>query len=217
MRRFFWGLLAVAATACNTVGADAPVPLPDPAVDEQLTAVSSETTAVVAGGCFWGVEAVFEHLKGVKRVATGYAGGSAATAHYDIVSEGRTSHAESVKVVYDPSQITYGRLLKVFFSVAHDPTEVDRQGPDAGPQYRSAIFATPDQQRIAEAYITQLNQAGVFKRKIATRVSGPAVFYDAEGHHQDYVVHNPGSPYVRAYDLPKLDHLRKQFPDLYRK
>ena len=212
-------LLAVTGLAgCNTVGADTTTSLPDPAVDEALAQAPGEATAVVAGGCFWGVEAVFEHLKGVTRAVSGYAGGSAATAHYAIVSEGRTGHAESVKATYDPSRITFGRLLKVFFSVAHDPTEVNRQGPDTGTQYRSAIFAsTPDQKRIAEAYIAQLNQARVFKRRIATEVTGPTAFYEAEAYHQDYIVHNPGSLYVRAFDLPKLDHLQKQFPDLYRK
>src|SRR5688572_26052655 len=150
-------------TACNTV--TAAVSLPDPATDEQLAAAKGEKTAVFAGGCFWGVEAVFEHVRGVKKVVSGYAGGSASTARYELVSEGATEHAESVRVIYDPSQITFGKLLKVFFSVAHDPTELNRQGPDVGTQYRSAIFfANEDQKRIAEAYIDQVNRAKVFRR-----------------------------------------------------
>ena len=204
-------------TGCDTVGANEPLLLPDPVTDEPVAMSKGQPIAVFAGGCFWGVEAVFDHLKGVKKATTGYSGGSAATAHYDIVSDGRTGHAESVRVTYDRSQITYGQLLKVFFSVAHDPTERNRQGPDQGTQYRSVIFAaTADQKRIADAYIAQLNQAKVFKRLIATEVVSLATFYEAEGYHQDYVANNPGSAYVRAYDLPKLDHLRKQFPDWYR-
>ena len=180
-------------------------------------AAQTRETAVLAGGCFWGIEAVFEHIKGVKDVTSGYSGGSAETANYDTISSGRTGHAESVKLTYDRSQITYGQLLKVFFSVAHDPTELNRQGPDEGPQYRSVLFAaTAEQKRIAEAYIKQLNQAKLFKRPIVTEVVSLTEYFDAEDYHQDYVVKHPSNLYVATYDLPKLDHLRKQFPDLYR-
>jgi peptide-methionine (S)-S-oxide reductase len=210
-------LLSAIFVGCEAVGANGPVSLPDPVVDETVAMSRNQPTAVFAGGCFWGIEAVFEHVKGVRSAVSGYAGGVAATAHYDIVGSGRTGHAESVKLTYDRSQITYGQLLKVFFSVAHDPTEHDRQGPDEGTQYRSVVFAeTAEQKRIAEAYINQLNQAHLFKRPMATEVAGPTPFYEAEDYHQDYVVHNPTSPYVVAYDLPKLDHLRKQFPDLHK-
>ena len=200
---------------CNV--ASATVAIPDPAVDAPLAATRGEQIAVLAGGCFWGIEAVFEHVKGVIDVDSGYAGGTAGTAHYEIVSSGKTGHAESVRIKYDPSKISFGRLLKVFFSVAHDPTELNRQGPDTGTQYRSAIFcANEDQKRIAQAYIDQLNEAKVFERPIATVVGIGTPFYVAEAYHQDYVVHHPDEAYIRINDLPKVANLRKQFPDLYR-
>ena len=200
---------------CNV--ASATVAIPDPAVDAPLAATRGEQIAVLAGGCFWGIEAVFEHVKGVIDVDSGYAGGTAGTAHYEIVSSGKTGHAESVRIKYDPSKISFGRLLKVFFSVAHDPTELNRQGPDTGTQYRSAIFcANDDQKRIAQAYIDQLNEARVFERPIATVVGIGSPFYVAEAYHQDYVVHHPDEAYIRINDLPKVANLRKQFPDLYR-
>lgn len=200
-----------ACTAANAAGT-----LADPAADETLAATSGQETVVLAGGCFWGMQLVFEHVKGVVNVTAGYSGGSAKTADYEIVSRGTTGHAESVKIVYDPSQITFGRLLKVFFSVGHDPTELNRQGPDLGTQYRSVIFySDEDQQRIAEAYIAQLNQANAFRHKIVTQVVPLERFYQAESYHQDYAVHNPFNPYIRTYDLPKVDDLRQQFPDLY--
>src|SRR5689334_15241057 len=178
---------------------------PAPALDPP----SKTHTAVFAGGCFWGVEAVFEQLKGVTGVVSGYAGGKAETAHYEMVGSGRTGHAESVQVTYDPAQISYGKLLQVFFSIAHDPTELNRQGPDEGPQYRSAIFYGSDEQkRTAEAYIAQLTQAKVFKRKIVTEVAPLAAFYPAEEYHQDFIARNPGNPYVVYNDLPKLSHLK---------
>jgi len=171
---------------------------------------------VFAGGCFWGIEAVFEHVKGVKTATSGYAGGTAATAHYDIVSGGRTGHAESVQVVYDPSKISYGQLLQIFFSV-HDPTQLNRQGPDEGPQYRSAVFfATPDQQRIAQAYIEQLNKANAFRKPIVTAVNHLEVFYPAEDYHQDYAVHHPNDLYIVMNDAPKVVRLREQFPQVYK-
>jgi peptide-methionine (S)-S-oxide reductase len=201
--------------ACNV--ATATVSIPDPVVDARLAAASGQQTMVVAGGCFWGIQAVFEHVKGVADVKAGYSGGTAETAHYEIVSSGDTGHAESVRIVYDPSKITYGQLLKVFFSVAHNPTQVNRQGPDVGTQYRSSIFYSSDEQkRIAEAYIDQLNKAKVFDRRIATEVVALKAFYEAEGYHQDYAVHHPNEPYIMINDLPKVASLRKQFPDLYR-
>jgi peptide-methionine (S)-S-oxide reductase len=206
-----------AIAACRAAGADTPGFVPDPTVDESLAESREMATAVVAGGCFWGVEAVFRHVKGVTSATSGYAGGSASTAHYEVVSTGRTGHAESVRIVYDRSQITYGRLLKVFLSVAHDPTEVNRQGPDEGTQYRSAVFtANAEQKRIAEAYIAQLGRAKVFRRSIATEVVGLREFYEAEDYHQDYVTHHPDSRYVMTFDLPKVNHLHQRFPELYR-
>jgi peptide-methionine (S)-S-oxide reductase len=200
--------------ACNL--ATASVAIPDPAVDAPLAAAKGEQTAVLAGGCFWGIEAVFEHVKGVIDVHSGYAGGSASTAHYEIVSGGRTGHAEAVRIKYDPSQISYGQLLKVFFSVAHDPTELNRQGPDIGTQYRSAIFCSTDEQRrIAQTYIDQLNQANVFPGRIVTEVASNKSFYQAEDYHQNYAALHPDEPYIKFHDLPKVANLRKQFPNLY--
>jgi peptide-methionine (S)-S-oxide reductase len=190
-------------------GAEFPAPVVDP------PAATPKATAVLAGGCFWGVEAVFEKLKGVTDVVSGYAGGQQATAHYEMVGTGRTGHAESVQITYDPSQISYGKLLQVFFSVAHDPTQLNRQGPDEGPQYRSALFYSSDEQkRVAEAYIQQLNQAKVFKHPIVTQLTPLTAFYAAEDYHQDYIAHNPGNPYVVYNDLPKLDQLKKKYPEL---
>jgi peptide-methionine (S)-S-oxide reductase len=203
-----------AGSACR--GVTASVSIPNPAVDEPAATQQNDQTVVLAGGCFWGIEAVFEHVKGVTRVTSGYAGGSAATAHYELVGTGRTGHAESVSIVYDRSQISYGQLLKVFFSVAHDPTELNRQGPDTGTQYRSAIFASNDeQQKIARAYIDQLNQAKVFPHPIVTEVVGLQAFYQAEDYHQDFAAHHPTHPYIAINDLPKVEHLRAQLPDLF--
>lgn len=202
--------------SCRVSGASA-TSLPDPVIDAPLATSKSEQTAVVAGGCFWGVEAVFEHVKGVSNAKSGYSGGSAATATYDKVSMGRTGHAEAVQVTYDPSQVTYGQLLKVFFSVAHDPTELNRQGPDTGTQYRSAIFyANDEQKRIAVAYIEQLNKAKVFGSKIVTQVTPLDAFHEAEAYHQDYLVNHPDQPYIVINDLPKVENLKKQLPGLYK-
>lgn len=201
--------------ACNV--ATATVSIPDPVLDAPLAATKGQQTVVLAGGCFWGIQAVFEHVKGVIDVKAGYSGGSAEAAHYEIVSSGETGHAESVRVVYDPSQITYGQLLKVFFSVAHNPTQLNRQGPDVGTQYRSAVFySSEEQKKIAEAYIEQLDKAKVFDRHIATEVVALKAFYEAEAYHQDYAVHHPNEPYIVMNDLPKVASLRKQFPNLYR-
>jgi len=204
-------------TVVSRNSANAAVAVPSPVVDDALASAKGERTIVVAGGCFWGIQAVFEHVKGVVRATAGYSGGSAKTADYETVSSGTTGHAESVEVVYDPSQITLGQLLKVFFSVAHDPTELNRQGPDDGTQYRSVIFYGDEgQQKIAKAYIDQLNQAKVFRRPIATQVVALTKFYKAEGYHQDYAVKHPNEPYIAINDLPKVEHLRQQCPDLYR-
>jgi peptide-methionine (S)-S-oxide reductase len=190
-------------------------PFPDPTADVKPTAGSQ--TAVFAGGCFWCTEAVFEQLKGVKNVVSGYAGGSKATAHYQIVSAGMTDHAESIEVTFDPKKITYGQLLKVFFSVAHDPTTLNYQGPDHGKQYRSAVFYTSDEQKkVAAAYIEQLNKSKVFASPIVTQVVPLEKFYAAEDYHQDFVRRNPEHPYVVANAIPKLKKLKKAFPDLAR-
>ena len=191
--------------------------LPDPAVDAPLAKAPGEQTVVLAGGCFWGIQAVFQHVKGVISATSGYAGGSAATANYETVSSGTTGHAESVKVVFDPSRISFGQLLKIFFSVAHDPTELNRQGPDTGTQYRSAIFYTSDEQkRLASAYIDQLGRAKVYPQSIVTKLAPLPAFYPAEAYHQNYVARHPDQMYIVINDLPKLAHLRAQFPSLYR-
>jgi peptide-methionine (S)-S-oxide reductase len=202
--------------ACNAATATVGKALPNPVIDAPLATTKGEQTAVIAGGCFWGVQAVFEHVKGVISVSAGYSGGGADTAHYEMVSEGNTGHAESVRIKYDPSRISYGQLLKVYFAVAHDPTELNRQGPDTGSQYRSAIFySNSEQKSIAGAYIAQLNKAGVFKRPIVTQVVALKAFYEAEAYHQDYAVHHPDEPYIAINDLPKVAELRKQLPELY--
>jgi peptide-methionine (S)-S-oxide reductase len=220
---FMLGLLSriVAVTllgttlACGAVRATGVV-IPDPALDAPLAATKGEQTAVLAGGCFWGIEAVFEHVKGVTGVTSGYSGGSADTATYEQVSSGETGHAESVRITYDPSQISYGQLLKVFFAVAHDPTQLNRQGPDEGTQYRSAIFYSGDEQkRIAEAYVKQLNQAKVFERPIVTQVTRLNAYYQAEAYHQNYAALHPDDGYIVINDLPKVASLRQQFPKLY--
>jgi peptide-methionine (S)-S-oxide reductase len=188
---------------------------PAPAVDIPAPAAKQTASVVLAGGCFWGVEAVFERLKGVSDAVSGYAGGKKSTAHYEIVSSGTTGHAESVQVTYDPSQVSFGKLLEVFFSVAHDPTELNRQGPDYGTQYRSAIFYSNDEQkRVAEAYIKQLNDAKVYSRPIVTQLTSLEGFYRAEEYHQHYFDHNPNQPYIVFNDAPKVKHLQQQFPDL---
>ncbi len=209
-------LIALAGLILSLNASDKAVTLPAPAVDESLANKSGQETLVLAGGCFWGVQAVFQHVKGVVSATSGYSGGASSTAEYEIVSTGKTGHAESVKVVFDPSKITYGQLLQVFFSVALDPTELNRQGPDEGTQYRSAIFYGNDEQkRIAEAYIAQLNQAKVFPKPIVTQVVAFKAFYPAEKYHQDYATIHPDNPYIRYNDLPKVAHLQQQFPNLY--
>ena len=202
--------------ACSTADASS-TPLPDPEIDAPLAKTKGAQKAVLAGGCFWGIEAVFEHVKGVSDAKSGYAGGDAASADYRKVSSGTTGHAESVLVTYDPSQVTYGQLLKVFFSVAHNPTELNRQGPDRGTQYRSAIFyANEEQKKIAEAYIKQLDRAKVFNQPIVTQVTPLEAFHDAESYHQDYLAQHPNEPYIVINDMPKVENLRKQLPQLYK-
>jgi peptide-methionine (S)-S-oxide reductase len=210
----------VAWTAVRALGSRAPetpkLPFPAPAADAPLATAKGQQTAVLAGGCFWGVQAVFEHLKGVSSATSGYAGGYVKSPSYESVSMGMTGHAESVSITYDPSQISYGQILMIFFSVAHDPTQWNRQGPDTGSQYRSLIFySNPEQKRIAEAYIAQLDAAKVYSRPIVTKVEPFKSFYPAENYHQDYLKNNPDNPYIIYNDLPKLENLKKLFPSLY--
>jgi peptide-methionine (S)-S-oxide reductase len=197
------------------MGAERKEPLPAPAVDEQHSSAKHET-AVFGGGCFWGVQTVFQRVKGVTATTAGYSGGSAETATYDQVSSERTGHAESVKVVFDPSKVSYGTLLRIFFSVVHDPTELNRQGPDVGTSYRSVIFFTsPEQQKIAAAYIAQLDAAHAFPKPIVTQVVPLKAFYDGEDYHQDYAEKNPNNPYIQVCDVPKTAALKQQFPELF--
>jgi peptide-methionine (S)-S-oxide reductase len=196
-------------------GAEAPVIIPPPA-DDNSKAAGPMQTAVLAGGCFWGVQGVYEHVRGVRKVIAGYAGGARSTADYERVGTGSTGHAESVKIIFDPAKISYGQILQIAFSVVHDPTQLNRQGPDVGAQYRSVIFyGDDDQKRIAQAYIAQLDQAHVFARSIVTQVDPLKGFYEAEGYHQDYLVHNPTNPYIATYDVPKVENFKRTFPELY--
>jgi peptide-methionine (S)-S-oxide reductase len=201
----------------SVVASEMVTALPKPAFDEPLASSPGQETAVVAGGCFWGIQAVFQHVKGVISATSGYSGGSAKTAEYEIVSTGTTNHAESVKIVFDPSKITYGQLLQVFLSVAHDPTQLNHQYPDEGTQYRSVIFYGNDQQKkIADDYIAQLEQAKIFKSKIVTQVVPLKAFYPAEGYHQNYAAMHPDNPYIAHFDLPKVANLQQIYPQLYR-
>jgi peptide-methionine (S)-S-oxide reductase len=218
MRRLLPLLPALLAAACAVgVGASGSGRLvPPPAVDEAAGARTSEV-AVLAGGCFWGVQGVYQHVKGVTSAVSGYAGGEEDTAEYEMVGTGRTGHAESVRIAFDPRVVSYGRLLQIFFSVAHDPTELNRQGPDEGPQYRSAIFPANDEQaRIARAYIDQLNAGHVFPADIVTRIEPGKLFYRAEAYHQDFLERHPTYPYIAINDLPKVADLKRLFPDAYR-
>lgn len=214
-------LLAAAATtalalafAIPSRAAEDAVVIPAPAMD--AAPATGIQTAVIAGGCFWGVQGVFQHTAGVVNAVSGYAGGTKATADYQTVSSGRTGHAESVEIKYDPKKISYGKILQIYFSVAHDPTQLNRQGPDSGPQYRSAIFTTSDEQKkVAEAYIAQLNGAKVFSRPIVTKVGALEAFYPAEAYHQDYLTLHPNQPYIAYNDIPKVENLKKLFADNY--
>ena len=204
------------ATACSAK-ASSGVAAPAPVVDEPRASAPAKQTTVLAGGCFWGIQAVFQHVKGVISATSGYAGGSAKTAEYETVSTGETGHAESVQIVYDPSQISYGELLRIFFSVAHDPTQLNRQGPDEGTQYRSSIFyANDEQKKIAQAYIAQLDRAKIFPRPIVTKVVALQAFYPAEAYHQNYAELHPNQPYIMFNDAPKVEDLKQEFPDLYK-
>jgi peptide-methionine (S)-S-oxide reductase len=214
-------VLLVGWTTIRSFGARPPAApnsvMPKPAVDAPLAAAKSKQTAVFAGGCFWGVQGVFEHVQGVTSATSGYSGGFVKSPSYETVSTGITGHAESVSVIYDPSKISYGQLLMIYFSVAHDPTQLDRQGPDTGSQYRSSIFYTSDEQKhIAEAYVAQLAAAKIYNRPIVTKIVPFAAFYPAEEYHQDYLKRHPDNPYIAINDLPKIDQLKQQFPDLYR-
>jgi peptide-methionine (S)-S-oxide reductase len=209
--------IVITLAVCAGCKAAIQTSVPPPANDVALADKSGKETAIFAGGCFWGTQSVFERVKGVVATTAGYAGGSAATATYDQVTTETTGHAESVKVVYDPSKITYGRLLQIFFSVVHDPTQLNRQGPDVGTSYRSAIFYTNEEQRkISTAYIAQLDAAKVFPKPIVTEVTPLKGFYDAETYHQDYALHNPNNPYIQVCDRPKIEALKQQFPDLFK-
>src|SRR5271154_1662542 len=208
--------LVMAVATCTGCSAAASAPIPAPASDSPLAQSKGKQTAVFAGGCFWGTQSVFERVKGVISTTAGYSGGSASAATYDQVSEENTGHAESVKVVFDPSKITYGQLLRIFFSVAHDPTQLNRQGPDVGSSYRSAIFYSNDeQQKISKDYIAQLDAAKVFPKPIVTQVVPLKGFYGAEAYHQDYALHNPNNPYIMVCDRPKVEALKQQFPQLF--
>jgi peptide-methionine (S)-S-oxide reductase len=220
-RAFGWGGGALAAGALFVGAALMParaqegIAVPPPAVDE--AARPAAEVAVLAGGCFWGVQGVFQHVAGVRNAVSGYAGGAADTAEYHTVGSGRTGHAEAVEITYDPAEISYGKLLQIYFSVAHDPTQLNRQGPDVGTQYRSTIFPQDaDQAQIAAAYIAQLDKAGVYRKPIATTIEPDRAFYPAEDYHQDFLTLNPTYPYIVYNDLPKLEHLKRLFPELWR-
>jgi peptide-methionine (S)-S-oxide reductase len=212
-----FGAVALGALLLRTplLGAEAPVIISPPVIDNPKSTGPLQS-AVLSGGCFWGVQGVYEHVRGVKNVLAGYAGGERATAEYETVSSGTTGHAESVKITFDPAMISYGQILQIAFSVVHDPTQLNRQGPDVGTQYRSAIFYADDtQKRIAEAYIRQLDQAHAFARPIVTQVNQLKGFYPAEAYHQDYLIHNPNQPYIVFNDLPKIENFRRTFPEIY--
>ena len=222
-RGLYIAAIAVAAVltslfgASRTVAAHSNSSFPKPAVDEPVATAKGKEVAVLSGGCFWGVQAVYQHTRGVISATSGYSGGEAETAHYEMVGSGDTGHAESVQIVFDPSQITYGQVLMIFFSVAHNPTELNKQGPDWGPQSRSAVFySSEEQKRVAQAYIAQLDAAKIYPQKIVTQIVPLKAFYPAEGYHQDYLKHHLDSPYIQINDLPKIAELKKQFPQLYR-
>jgi peptide-methionine (S)-S-oxide reductase len=205
------------ALPCLPAAAEDARSIPAPALDEPANSFAKSEVATLAGGCFWGVQGVYQHVEGVLGAVSGYAGGAANTAHYQMVGTSTTGHAESVRILFDPRRISYGRILQIFFSVAHDPTELDRQGPDFGTQYRSAIFpADPGQARVAAAYIAQLDRAHVFDAPIVTRIEPGRAFYPAENYHQDFLTRHPSYPYIAINDLPKIEALKRVFPDRYR-
>lgn len=210
-------ILAMVAFVCSAYPVTA-AKLPSPKFDEVISAEDNKNrTIVLAGGCFWGVEGVYEHVKGVENAVSGYAGGDDSTANYRAVSRGMTEHAEAVQVTYNPKEVSLGTLLKIFFSVVHDPTQLNRQGPDVGPQYRSAIFVTDDeQQQVADKYIAQLKEAQIYKDPIVTQINKLEKFYEAERYHQDFMDYSPNHPYILYHDVPKVKALKKEFSDLYR-
>lgn len=209
-------LAAVLAGSASLAAAQEGIAIPSPTLDEPATSARTET-AILAGGCFWGVQGVFQHVDGVTNAVSGYAGGAPDTAQYDTVTSGTTGHAESVRITFDPSKISYGRILQIYFSVAHDPTELNRQGPDVGTQYRSAVFpVSAEQAKVATAYIGQLDQAKIFDAAIVTRIEPDSSFYPAEAYHQDFLTLNPNYPYIVYNDLPKVANLKRLFPALYR-
>ena len=222
LHRGVWILMALVLIACagllsSRSFSETARTIPPPAIDMQPEGQADTEVAVLAGGCFWGVQGVFQHVNGVTSAVSGYAGGDKSAAQYQLVGTGSTGHAESVRVTFDPKKISYGRILQIYFSVAHDPTELNRQGPDAGTQYRSAIFPTsPEQSRIAKAYITELNQAHAFDAAIVTKIEPDKAFFPAEDYHQDFLAHNPTYAYIAINDLPKVASLKRLFPDLYR-
>ena len=208
----WWGVRVTSGHPAEPKGS-----FPAPTVDAKLVPQPATETAVFAGGCFWGMQGVFQHVKGVSSAISGYSGGTVENPYYELVSSGSTGHAESVEVAYDPSQITYGKLLMIFFSVAHDPTQKERQGPDIGTQYRSAIFyGNAEQRKIAEAYIAQINAAKVYDREVATEVVPFSAFYRAEDYHQDFLMRHPDNAYIQFNDLPKIERLKQRYPELYR-
>jgi peptide-methionine (S)-S-oxide reductase len=221
-RFFFFFILMLAAFSllsgfAEAAGRGISSSFPKPEIDQPVATASRHEVAVLSGGCFWGIQAIYQHTKGVVSATSGYSGGNAENAHYETVGSGKTGHAESVRLVYDPRQITYGQILMIFFAVAHNPTELDKQGPDWGTQYRSAVFyASEEQKKIATAYIAQLEKARVYPQKIVTQVVPLTDFFPAEGYHQDYVRHHPNEPYIVINDLPKLGRFKRQFPELYR-
>jgi peptide-methionine (S)-S-oxide reductase len=216
-RSFAFLALALLVLSCSASGETINRQIPAPLLDTPAAERKQQEVAVLAGGCFWGLQGMFQHVNGVKKVVSGYAGGEKATANYEMVSTETTGHAESVEITFDPKQISYGQLLRLYFSVAHDPTQLNRQGPDSGPSYRSEIFyASPTQERIARAYVAQLGKAGLFPSPIVTKIDPLKAFYPAEAYHQDYLILHPNQPYIVYNDLPKIDALKRVYPQLYR-
>jgi peptide-methionine (S)-S-oxide reductase len=214
--RLFVGLTLLFFGVSCAVHADTPKEIPAPALDTPRNEAKGPQVAVLAGGCFWGLQGMFEHVQGVTKVVAGYSGGDQSTAHYEMVGTETTGHAESVEITFDPKQVSYGQILRLFFSVAHDPTQLNRQGPDRGPSYRSEIFfATPSQERVARAYVAQLTNAIVFATPIVTKIEPLKAFYPAEDYHQDYLIHNPTQPYIVYNDLPKIEALKQVYPQHY--
>lgn len=214
LRSFLAVAVLILGSSCRANAEAVDRQIPSPVIDPPT---AGRQVAVLAGGCFWGMQGMFEHVKGVTKVVAGYSGGEKATAHYEMVGTETTGHAESVEITYDPKQVSYGQLLRLYFSVAHDPTQLDRQGPDRGPSYRSEIFfSSPAQERVARAYVKQLNEAKVFSSPIVTKIEPLKAFYPAEDYHQDYLIEHPNQPYIVFNDLPKIEALKRVYPEMYR-